>query len=117
VKIDLPIAIIFDCQDHKSVHGFQVRNFIPRVCTIRFDSEKNDLPAELFSAYPPENAPGYPNSDNGDAVLAALSTDEYRRIVDRAKRNPFDYGVGTEAERETAQAAADAEHAQDGPND
>lgn len=112
--IDLPITIIFDCQDFRSVHGFQTKNFTPRVCTLRFDSDDVKVPAELFTTYPPEEQLGYPSCENGDALLAALTEREFRGIVNRAKRNPFDYGVGTEQERTIAQEEADELAAQDG---
>lgn len=117
MKIDLPVTIIFDCEDFRSGHGCHTKNFIPRVCTLRFESDDLDGPVELFTTYPPEKQPGYPSCENGEGVLAVLTSDEYRHIVARAERNPYDYGVGTEEEREAAQAAADELAAQDGPND
>jgi hypothetical protein len=114
MKIDLPITIIFDCQDYGAVSGYQRKNFLPYVCTLRFDSEDENAPVELFNNYPPEEAPGYPSCENGDALLTVISIHDFQRIVARAKRNPFDYGVGTEAERTIMQEEADEEAAQDG---
>ena len=114
MKIDLPITIIFDCQDFRSVQGFQTKNFIPCVCTLRFDSEDEDAPVELFASYPPEERPDYPSCENGEGLLAVLTSEQFRKLVNRAKRNPYDYGVGTEAERTVAQAEADEAAAQDG---
>lgn len=111
MKIDLPVTIIFDCQDYKSVHGFQTKNFIPRVCTLRFDIEDEDEPVELFSCYPPEEQLGYPSCENGEGVLAILTSDEFRKIAHRAAAQPYDYLDGTvsEDERQAAQAKVDAE--------
>jgi hypothetical protein len=114
MKIDLPITIIFDCQDYQSGHGFQVRNFIPRVCTLRFDVDDDSAPVELISFYPPEDAPGQVTTESGEGILAMLSQDGYRRITARAKRNPYNYAVGTEAERIAMQEEADEEAAQNG---
>lgn len=114
MKIDLPITIIFDCQDFRSTSGYQTRNFIPHVCTLRFDSEDESAPVELFPVYPPEDRPSYPSCEDGSGLLGLLHADQWRKLIARAKRNPFDYGVGTEAERTIMQEEADEAAAQDG---
>lgn len=119
MKIDLPITIIFDCQEANQ--GAYGRSAGSIVCTLRYEIDGDGRDAVLFGSYPPNEAPVLmggkmhtPEGEPAQAVLSFIDTTTDKRINARAARSPWDYMVGTEAERTIAQEETDEQRAQDG---
>lgn len=106
MKIDLPVTIIFDCQntDWPSIK----RAAAVSVCTVRFDTDNPEEPAQLFDHYPPRKDAA---ADPGDAVLTPLTVDTFNKIRRRAEANPYDYlsDKFSEEEWQAAQDKVDSE--------
>lgn len=111
MKIDLPITIIFDCQntDHASI----MRAAGTLVCTLRYDTDGDGRDAILLPVYPPVEPVDEQYAESGQSILAHIPAATDRKINSRAARSPWDYMVGTEKEREIAQEDADEQAAQD----
>lgn len=109
MKIDLPVTIIFDCQ--QTDHGSIGRAAGHVIGTLRYETGGDGTDAVLFGSYPPPE-----NGDLGEPAMALLSfiprkTDE--KITARANRSPYDYACGTEEERTIWQEEADEQAHQD----
>lgn len=120
MKIDLPITIIFDCQATDA--GSIGRAAGHMIGTLRYETGGDGTDAVLFDSYPPDEKPArllgrefIPQGEPAQCLLAHIPTAVDRRVNSRAARSPWDYMVGTEAERDLAQAKADAQAAEDGP--
>lgn len=119
MKIDLPITIIFDCQQTDASSIARAAGHV--VCTLRYDTAGDGSDAALFGCYPPNDKPfmlgGKEFTYEGEPAQAVLShlprkTDE--KITGRAARSPSDYMVGTEEEIAVAQEESDEQAAEDG---
>lgn len=116
MKIDLPVTIIFDCQQTDSASIAHAAGHI--VGTLRYETEGDGTDATLFGTYPPNEKPVYisgcefiPKGEPALAVLSYMETATDKRINGRAARSPYDYlhaGV-TEEDRTAAQDEVDAE--------
>jgi hypothetical protein len=111
MKIDLPIVILYDCQDTDMRSVERAAGKI--ICTLRYDTEGDGTGAILIQGYPPEDG-REKFSESGEVLLAYLPTKMDQKIKNRATRNPYDYAVGDEAERLVWQEEADEQAAQDG---
>jgi hypothetical protein len=121
MKIDLPITIIFDCQE--ASHSAIGRAAGHIVGTLRYETDGDGSDAVLFGQYPPNEKPftvaGSPYTPQGEpaqVLLSFISRDADKRITARAERSPYDYlhaGV-TDAEREIIQEEVDEQRRQDG---
>lgn len=111
MKIDLPITIIFDCQN---TDYSTERNAGKQVFTLRYETDGDGSDALLLPGYPPQDPVEEKYAESGQAILAHIARATDDRIKARARRNPWDYMVGTEQEREIAQEEADEAAAQDG---
>lgn len=119
MKIDLPVTIIFDCQNTDSASISRAAGHV--IGTLRYDTDGDGRDAVLFGTYPPNETPyrvlGKEYIREGEPSQAVLSfipakTDD--KIAARAQRNPWDYAVGTEEERTVWQEEADEAARQDG---
>lgn len=111
MKIDLPIVIMYDCQDVFS----SARQAVNVVCTLRYETGGDGSDALLFQGYPMEENDkrvGEP----AQALLAYLPSASDKKITAKALRNPYDYLTGefSEAERTMAQEEVDEELRQGG---
>jgi hypothetical protein len=112
MKIDLPITIIFDNNND--------RQSIPagtQVFTLRYELEGDGTDALLIPGFPPPESFDEKYCESGQSILAHISKATDDKIKARARRSPYDYMVGTEEDREAAQAEADYQKSLDGPND
>jgi hypothetical protein len=114
VKIDLPITIIFDCQATDASSIGRAAGHV--IGTLRYETDGDGSDAVLFGSYPPDEKPclvgGREYVPEGEPALALLSHIPAKadaRISSRAARSPWDYMVGTDAERQAAQDKVDAE--------
>lgn len=112
MRIDVPVTIIFDCQatDHASI-GRAAGVFIG---TLRYDPRGDGTDAKLFGQYPPPENADEQYVDSGQSLLAHIPSATDKKINNRAARSPWDYAVGTEAERTIWQEEADEQAQQDG---
>ncbi len=120
MKIDLPVLIVFDCQQTDA--GSIGRSAGHRVCTLRYETDGDGTDAVLFGEYPPNEKPVLilnrefvPQGDPAQGVMAHIPSDVDTRVNARVARSPWDYMVGTDEEREAAQERAGALAAEDGP--
>lgn len=111
MKIDLPITIIFDCQDTNSNSIMRAAGKL--VCTLRYDTDGDGRDAILLPTYPPVEPVQEQYAESGQSILAHIPSAADKKVSQRAARSPYDYMVGTEQEREIAQEEADQEAAQD----
>lgn len=104
--IDVPVLIYIDAEDN----GRQNTAASKRTFTMRLDVDKDDEPITYCNHYPPREGATF-FKDGGDVFAMALGTDEYKRLVSRARANPYDYLCAdvSEEERQAAQDKVDAE--------
>lgn len=110
MKIDLPITIIFDCQTTDRENLGRAAGHV--IGTLRYETGGDGTDAVLFGTYPPPE-----NGDLGEpaqALLTFVSRKADEKIKARTSRSPWDYAVGTEAERTIWQEDADEQHAKNG---
>lgn len=112
MKIDLPITIIFDCQDTNPTSIGRAAGVL--VATLRYDTDGDGKDALLLPVYPPVEPIEEKYAESGQAILAHIPGGTDKKINRRAARSPYDYMVGSEKEREIAQEEADEQAAQDG---
>lgn len=107
MKIDLPITIIFDCQDmgHTSIS----RAAGTLVGTLQYDTDGDGTDTLFFPVYPPPETFEAKFTESGQSILAHIPAVADKIVNSRAARSPYDYMVGTEAERTAAQDKVDAE--------
>ncbi|CAB4202894.1 hypothetical protein UFOVP1623_15 [uncultured Caudovirales phage] len=100
--IDVPVFIQIDAQDNRSD-----RPVGKCVLTMRFDPDAPDDPIKFCTQYPPkEDAVFW--EDSGDLLISTFGNAEYKKLIAKAKANPFDY-CSDAAEGERLQEIADAE--------
>jgi hypothetical protein len=111
MKIDLPIVVIFDCQDTN--WSAIERSAGKIVCTLRYDTEDVSGPVKLFQGYPPVDEKLW---EPGDHLIAFMPTGIEKKIRSRAAASPYDYLDATfsEEERQAAQDKVD-EHREPTP--
>lgn len=114
MKIDLPVTIIFDCQatDHAAIG----RAAGVLIGTLRYETDSDGTDAVLFGSYPPDEKQVMllgrefiPQGEPAQGLLAHMPAAADKKVSARAARSPWDYMVGTDAERKVAQEEADAE--------
>ncbi|HCE08727.1 MAG TPA: hypothetical protein DEQ40_09040 [Oxalobacteraceae bacterium] len=111
MKIDIPIVILFDCNDY--AHANRAKS--AKQCTLRVDTEDANVPNEIFDHYPPRDDAVAKNlGEPADGVMAMMSRATWDAIKKAAARNPYDYLVGTDEERDIAQEEADEARAANG---
>lgn len=112
MKIDLPITIIFDCQatDPRSIAAAAGKI----IGTLQYDTEGDGRDALFFPIYPPPESFEAKYIESGQPILAHIPSETDKKVTARAQRSPYDYMVGSEAERLIAQEEADEEHAANG---
>lgn len=108
MKIDLPVVIVFDCQDtdYLSIRCAAGQT----VCTLRFDTGNDGSDALLIQGYPA--AKGREKwAESGQPLLAYIPSRVDKKIKDRAERSPYDYlpEYVSEEDRQAAQDKVDAE--------
>lgn len=104
--IDVPFIIKIDCQHLQPKNQWADRPVAERVMTLRFDPDIEG-PLKFCGQYPPTKDSVF-WEDTGDLLLSAIGNPEYRKLIARAKANPYDYCADA-AEGERLQAIADAE--------
>lgn len=107
MKIDLPIVIIFDCQatDQSSI----ARAAGKIIGTLQYDTEGDGRDALFFPVYPPPETFEARYVESGQSIIAHIPAGADKLVNGRSAVNPFDYMVGTEAERTAAQDKVDSE--------
>jgi hypothetical protein len=112
MKIDLPIVILFDCQatDPRSIAAAAGKI----VGTLQYDTDGDGRDALFFPTYPPPESFDAKYVESGQSILAHIPSETDKKVNARAARSPYDYMVGSEAERLIAQDEADEERAANG---
>jgi hypothetical protein len=110
MRIDLPITIIFDCQStDQSAIGRAAGKIIG---TLQYETDGDGTDALFFPVYPPPDKFEAKYTESGQAIIAHIPLTADQRVNARTAVNPFDYMVGTVAERQAAQDKVDAERDQ-----
>jgi len=102
--IDVPIVIYIDTETYLP-HAQAVAKV---AMTLRFDTDDTDEQMKFCTGYPPKPTSTFWD-DSGDVFAMALGNNEYKKLIARARSNPYDYAANvTEEERNRLQEIADA---------
>lgn len=107
--VDIPVLVAIDCHrpDWKAIGG-AVQH---RIITMRFDVDDDDAPAQ-FTLDHPAHEKSHWSIDKDGVLFALISSDRYRRLVERVRANPVDYcadqaeGLILQEEAEATRAAS-----------
>lgn len=114
--VDIPVIIIFDCQNIDEAR--QRAKGIKKLVTVRYDTENTELPMQITGGYLPEYKAVW-LTDTGTVIDAQLTDKDLQEIARRAAVEPYDYlaGTFTEEQRQAAQDESDRKAAEDGPSE
>lgn len=121
MKIDLPITIIFDCQE--TTQNAIMRSAGHLIGTLRYETTGDGTDAILFPSYPPDEKTflcagreHVPHGEPAQVLLSFIPAKTDVKITARAESSPYDYlhaGV-SEEDRTAAQEEVDEQRRQDG---